>query len=333
MRKHILIVNTSILLLMLLASTVFSQENETVKPQNEKVKSQVAPEEKNNKEKTAETSEKTSSEETPKIKENKQKIKVSPTIENPTKISPEPLPTLDPNIPQPNSRELPPDFVPYPYMEELEKLQKEEKRNKSKLKNKNAENNQQLEPFTDENINVNSNQFNQNPLQQLDKLAEEQAKKEEVERKQEEEKRTATMANMSKWFWLLPLFELLQTIGLSVIAFKKQIAKKSSMAMIIGASLMSIVAVIVSILFGVLSLTQSANNQLLAMGSGLLTTAIAIIGFYIFIIGKMSTYIIISFLPKSLGLRILSVFGIGFFLMALYMPLYSKVKPLPLVVV
>jgi type IV secretion system protein VirD4 len=122
----------------------------------------------------------------------------------------------------------------------------------------------------------------------------------------------------TKWLWFLALLEILQMVGLAAIVFKKNIAKKSAIAMIIG--LVLCLSALLLFTFRDVTLFESNTAQDGAdFGAvSIFVRLMIFIGILAFIIGKISTYTIVSLIPKSLPAKLLSVFGVGLSLIALY---------------
>ncbi len=59
----------------------------------------------------------------------------------------------------------------------------------------------------------------------------EQQRERSFESRKQEEAAKKIEAEQWKWIWLIPLFEILQTIRLALFALKYQVAKKSVIAM------------------------------------------------------------------------------------------------------
>ena len=112
--------------------------------------------------------------------------------------------------------------------------------------------------------------------------------------------------NDSKMKWIFGLFficEILQIIALGIIAFKTNRAKKSVIAMLVG---------------GLAMLFVYLNSIFPAAALGVLNIPIGLLGIYAFVVGKLSACVIVSQTPKTLPLKLLCVFGIGLFLIAVY---------------
>ncbi len=99
------------------------------------------------------------------------------------------------------------------------------------------------------------------------------------------------------------LFEILQLIVLATIAFKTGEAKKSVIAMITGCAAMLFVFL---------------GSKFPTLSIGIITPALGFLGGYFFIAGKFAACVIVSQIPKNLPLKLLTAFGIGLSLIALY---------------
>jgi hypothetical protein len=146
------------------------------------------------------------------------------------------------------------------------------------------------------------------------KVLDEQYNQGQLKIKEEQEAAQKIADQQDKWFWLIPLFEILQAIGLGLIAFKIKAANKSAAIMIVAA----IVGLLAFIFYSVVD-----NGSLQNLGFfrdlsfiGLIT---GVMSGYAFGISKLSTYIIFSLVPKPPAKKMLLVFGIGGSLIALYL--------------
>ena len=130
-----------------------------------------------------------------------------------------------------------------------------------------------------------------------------QNRQSEVQTKRQAEEAAKTADKMKWIFGLFFICEILQIIALAIIAFKTNRAKKPIIAMLVGGSAM---------LFVYLS------SIFPAVALGVLNIPIGFLGIYAFVVGKLSACVIVSQIPKTLPLKLLCVFGIGLFLIAVY---------------
>ncbi len=143
-----------------------------------------------------------------------------------------------------------------------------------------------------QDLNPTQPEIRQNPIDQQNKQSEVQIKE------------AAKTDNEMKWlFGLLFLFEFPQIIALAVVAFRTGKAKKSVIAMLIGCA---------TLLFVFLS------NKFPNLSLGMFTPIAGFLGIDAFVIGKLAACVIVSQIPKTLPLKLLTAFGIGFSLIVLY---------------
>jgi len=208
--------------------------------------------------------------------------------------------------PQPN---LPPTVD---YLKEAEKTQREIE---SKNKRKNANVQQQIDDIQresqteSERLQELNNQVIQQQDERLNGISEQQNKSWQ-ESKNREEAAKKLAAEQWKWIWLIPLFELLQTIGLVFIAYKYNVAKKSAMAMIGGLGICLLIYLVY-----VLQL----KIELFPIG-----VILGILSIYAYAMGKLSAFIIVSLLPNKLVSKLLALLITGGTLIALYSMLSIK---------
>lgn len=167
------------------------------------------------------------------------------------------------------------------YLTEAEKTQKKIDSNNRK---QSPDANRQIEQVERESQAERERQQeiqNQIIQQQNDRLnqANEQNRQNALETQKQEEAAKKIEAEQWKWIWLIPLFEILQTIGLAIIAFKYQVAKKSVIAMTVG--------------FGVclfLYLIVITKLKIEMLPFGLIGLVLGIVSIYAYAVGKLSTY-------------------------------------------
>jgi type IV secretion system protein VirD4 len=238
----------------------------------------------------------------------------SSTPQNPPDYSPEYYPAP----PQPK-------YAPtVDYLKEAERFQRQME---SDTRKQNAAAQQQIEEFRrqqedsdnqsqdwllqqqrQQELQNQTNQQEDRPVISINKPTEQEAI--EAEKRADVAKKIA--AEQRKWMWLIPLFELIQVIILALVAYRKGIAKKSSIAMITG-------------LIGcALGLGIFALYDFHLTRPGVLAVIVAMICFNVFFFSKTSSYIIILLSQKSLSNKLLSVFSIGLALIAVYMFFNSR---------
>ena len=167
---------------------------------------------------------------------------------------------------------------------------------KKYLEQQNQSSDESVQRFQD--LNPIQPETQQNPIDQL-----QQNKGNEVQTKRQAEE-VAKDANKIKWmFGLFFICEILQIVALGIIAFKTNRAKKSVIAMLVG---------------GLAMLFVYLNSIFPSVALGVLNIPIGFLGIYAFVVGKLSACVIFSQTPKTLPLKLLYVFGIGLFLIAIY---------------
>ncbi len=193
------------------------------------------------------------------------------------------------------------------YLKEAEKLQRGMESNSRK---QNADVQRQMEQIQRESESESKRQReiqNQVIQQQNDRLdsMNQPLRENALESKRQEDADKKIAAGQWKWIWLIPLFEILQVVGLGFVAFKYKVAGKSSVFMTAGL----IAGLFVYFFITALNNGSLQNIGIQSTGWRLLGVVIAIIGIYAFIVGKLSTYIIVSLIPKPLTAKLISVFG------------------------
>lgn len=121
---------------------------------------------------------------------------------------------------------------------------------------------------------------------------------EAAEAKKQADVAAKNAAEQRRWMWLIPLFELIQVIILALIAYRKRIAQKSSIAMV--ASLIGC-----ALGLGILTLYDPFTVP------GVLAGIVGMICFNVFFFSKTSSYIIVLLSQESLSNKLLSVFSVG----------------------
>jgi len=211
----------------------------------------------------------------------------------------------------------PPDFDPSQYdipqfSQEIERISPKERKRRldeaNKLANElnrqedeKAAREQQLQdqysqPYIPDDYSIQP-EIRQYPLdQQQNEQSEVQTKRQAAE--------AAKTDNEMKWlFGLLFLFEFPQIIALAVVAFRTGKAKKSVIAMLIGCA---------TLLFVFLS------HKFPNLSLGMFTAIAGFLGIDAFVVGKLAACVIVSQIPKTLPLKLLTAFGIGLSLIVLY---------------
>ena len=203
------------------------------------------------------------------------------------------------------------------YLKEAEKFQKKMEANSRR---QTADAQKQIEQIQRESqTESNRQQEIQNQIMQqgndrLNNMAEQQNQNFNEFNKQQKATQELAAAQW-KWIWLIPLFEILQAIGLGLIAFKYKIAKKSAVIMVAGLMMTSLVILLIFSLNGGILQPSGIQSPLLR----LLAVCVGIISIYAFAVSKLSAYIIISLTPEGLAKKSLALFGIGISLTALYL--------------
>jgi type IV secretion system protein VirD4 len=229
-------------------------------------------------------------------------------VENVKKsATPSNTPIEDYTIPQP--QDLPPTVD---YLKEAEKFQKKMEANSRR---QTADAQRQIEQMQQESQAESERQQeiqNQMLQQQNDRLdaAVVQQRLDALESKRQEEAQKKIEAEQWKWIWLIPVFEFLQTVGLALIAFKYNVARKSIIAMIAGLGVCLLLYLVV---------ITKLKIDLFPFG-----LIVGIISIYAYAAGKLSAYIIVSLLPKKIPVKLLAIFGIGISLIALYSLIDTK---------
>jgi type IV secretion system protein VirD4 len=224
------------------------------------------------------------------------------------------------SIPQNTPNYSPEDYPAPPtvdYMKEAERFQREMKSGSQKQTNDAQRQMEQMQREAQAERERQQAIQNQVIQQQNDRLnsINEPLRENALESQKQDEAAKKIAAGQWKWIWLIPLFEILQVVGLGLIAFKYKVAKKSTVFMIAG--LMA--GLFVFLFITALNKGTLQNIGIQSSGWRLVGAAIGIIGIYAFAVGKLSTYIIVSLTPQSLPTKLLSVFGVGCSLIALYL--------------
>jgi type IV secretion system protein VirD4 len=204
-------------------------------------------------------------------------------------------------VPEYSTPDLPPTVD---YLKEAERIQREinakNQRQSANVQRQLEETQQQYESAPkqpDELQNQVLQQDQQLPMTEQDYQNFLEAKRQKEAAKQIE-------AAQWKLIWLIPLFEILQTIGLALIAYKYNVARKSVLAMTVGLG-------ICILLF--LALVTQLKIDIFPIG-----LIVGILSGYAYVVGKLSTYVIVSLLPEKLTAKLITAFGTGISLIILY---------------